>query len=182
MNLKIFTDGGSRGNPGPAACGFVVYEIPPSPATKQGFGEARPAFVHKDSGEARAGKVRELSGNYIKKIASRGKYLGITTNNEAEYQGVISAWEWLQNERLAVREKQLEINFYLDSLLVVQQLNGVWKIKEARLRELLLKVKKLESQVTNLYLLTSIRHTHIPRAQNKEADLVVNETLDAYRP
>lgn len=129
MNLKIFTDGGSRGNPGPAACAYVVYN--------------------------KAGVLQDKCG----------KYLGITTNNEAEYQGVIFALESL------VTRTQNLVTFYLDSLLVVQQLNGRWKIKEPRLRELILKVKELEGQMT-------IRYAYVPREQNAEADLLVNETLD----
>lgn len=132
MIYKVFTDGGSRGNPGPAACAFVVYD---------------------DSGNIRQ---------------KRGKYLGIATNNEAEYQGVIEA---LCHPELVSGS---EINFFLDSLLVVNQLNGLWKIKEPRLRELILKIRELEAG-------KNITYTHIPREQNKEADALVNETLDANR-
>ena len=125
--FKIFTDGGSRGNPGPAACAYVVLDG--------------------------AGNVKE----------KRGKYLGIATNNEAEYQGVIEALT-------AVADK--EIAFFLDSKLVVSQLNGLWKIKEPRLRELLTKIKILETG-------KNITYSYVPRSQNYLADLLVNETLDS---
>lgn len=129
MIFKVFTDGGSRGNPGPAAAGFVVYD---------------------DSGNIRQ---------------KRRKYLGIATNNEAEYQGVIEA---LSHPELA---GGFHINFFLDSLLVVNQLNGLWKIKEPRLRELILKIRGLEAG-------KNVTYTHIPREQNTIADQLVNETLD----
>lgn len=130
MKLKIFTDGGARGNPGPAACAYVASDD--------------------------AGNIRNMCG----------KYLGPATNNEAEYQGVIEALNWCQET------KATEADFYLDSLLVVNQLNGLWKIKEARLRELLTKAQSLEAGV-------KVTYTHVTRDKNKQADLLVNETLDA---
>ncbi len=133
MTFKIFTDGGSRGNPGKAACAFVVYDD--------------------------AGNIRQ----------KRGIYLGTATNNEAEYNGVIEALGYLRD---LGDIGNLNINFFLDSLLVVNQLNGLWKIKEPRLRELLMKVKELENN-------RNVTYTHIPREKNYEADLLVNETLDA---
>lgn len=125
--IKVFTDGGSRGNPGPAAAGYVVFDD--------------------------AGNIRQKCG----------KYLGVATNNEAEYQGVIEALTALPD---------LELAFFLDSLLVVNQLNGLWKIKEPRLRDLLMQVKQLENN-------RKITYTHVPREKNFEADLLVNETLDS---
>lgn len=127
MTTKVFTDGGARGNPGPAAAAYVVVDG--------------------------AGKVREKCG----------KYLGVASNNEAEYQAVIEALAAVPDQRLA---------FYLDSLLVVSQLNGVWKVKEPRLRELLLKARTLEAG-------RQITYSHVPRSQNALADLLVNETLDS---
>lgn len=129
--MKIFCDGGSRGNPGPAACAFVA---------------------HDDAGNTRA---------------KCGKYLGVATNNEAEYSAVILALEHLNSLN--------SIDFLLDSLLVVNQLNGLWKIKNPRLRELLMKVRELEAG-------KKITYTHVPREQNSAADLLVNETLDAELP
>lgn len=132
MTYKVFTDGGSRGNPGAAACAFVVYDD---------------------------------SGNIRQKC---GKFLGVATNNEAEYQGVIEALSYLSN---LGNLSNLKVNFFLDSLLVVNHLNGLWKIKEPRLRELILKIRELEAG-------KNITYTHIPREQNAVADLLVNETLD----
>lgn len=95
-----------------------------------------------------------------------GKYLGVATNNVAEYQAVILALEWLvKNPGRA--------DFFLDSNLVVNQLNGLFKVKNADLRELLLKVRELEGKIT-----LPITYSYVPREQNSEADLLVNETLD----
>lgn len=137
MNLKIFTDGGSRGNPGAAACAFVVYDS--------------------------AGNLQEKCG----------KYLGLATNNEAEYQGVVEALRWVKGQIDQGRDIT-EVKFYLDSLLVVQQLNCQWKIKEARLQELFFTIKALEQEIRG-----KITYHHILRQKNKEADSVVNQTLDA---
>lgn len=136
--MKIFTDGGARGNPGPAACAFVVFNA---------------------------------AGNILEK---RGKYLGTGTNNEAEYNGVIEALSYL---RSLGDLSNLKASFFLDSLLVVNQINGLWKIKEPRLRELLMKVRELEGALSPV----QISYSHVPRAQNKEADLLVNETLDNHK-
>lgn len=127
MNLKIKTDGGSRGNPGQAACAYVVYA---------------------------EGNLRE----------KRGKYLGIATNNVAEYEGVLFALE-------SLRENNLD--FYLDSLLVVNQLKGLWKIKDENLKVLNLKIKDLTKNL-------KVSWNHIPREENFEADALVNETLDNH--
>lgn len=129
MNLIIHTDGGARGNPGPAAIGVVI----------------------------------EQSG---KTIAAFGKTIGETTNNVAEYTAVIEALCYLKKEY----EK---IDFFLDSTLVVNQLNGLFKIKQPHLRELLLKVRALEQKVGG-----TITYTAVRREQNVQADLLVNEALD----
>ena len=133
--MKIFTDGGARGNPGPAACAFVIFDD--------------------------AGNLRHKCGNY----------LGTGTNNEAEYNGVIEALSYLM---YLVDLSNLKASFFLDSLLVVNQINGLWKIKEPRLRELLMKVRELEGALSPV----QISYSHVPRDQNKDADLLVNETLD----
>ncbi len=134
MKMTIFTDGGARGNPGPAACAYVVYDD---------------------------------DGNIRQKC---GKYLGTATNNEAEYWAVIEALGYI----VSIKNSVSSIAFFLDSQLVVNQLNGKFKVKEARLRELLLKIKSIEGEVTPL----SIGYVHVPREQNAAADALVNETLD----
>ncbi|KKQ24896.1 MAG: ribonuclease HI, ribonuclease HI, partial [Microgenomates group bacterium GW2011_GWC1_37_12b] len=89
--IKIFTDGGSRGNPGPAASAFVVFE-----------------------------------NNKI--LTKEGKFLGNATNNIAEYSALLLAVEWLNKNKLTEN-----IKFFLDSELIVKQLNKTYKIKNKNL-------------------------------------------------
>lgn len=128
--LLLYTDGGSRNNPGPAATGFVL---------------------------------KDENGQVLKK---GGRFLGLATNNEAEYQALI------EGLKVAKEFSPQHLDCFLDSSLVVNQLNGKFKIKEARLRELIFEVKKLEPGFE------SIRYQYIPREKNKEADAIVNEILD----
>ncbi|MFH0942722.1 MAG: ribonuclease HI family protein [Candidatus Beckwithbacteria bacterium] len=130
--LNIYTDGGSRGNPGPAAIGVVV---------KNSLGKTLAAF---------------------------GKTIGSTTNNQAEYQALIAALNWLKNHP-AVQQ----VNFFLDSVLVVNQLNGLWKIKNVNLRRQLITIRELEAAIP-----AKLFYQAIPREQNLLADLQVNLALD----
>ena len=156
MKLVVFTDGGARGNPGPAAAAFVVYE---------------------------AGK--EGAGGRQDKIPRRvqGKFLGVATNNVAEYSAVVEALEWIKNEMRGTENGTqsgkdettgLEICFFLDSSLVVNQLNGRFKVKDGRLRELTVAVRQKEQALAP----AKITYTYVPREQNREADAMVNEILD----
>ena len=133
MILNIFTDGGSRGNPGPAAVGIVIKNA--------------------------ANKT----------LHSFGQTIDVATNNIAEYQAVVIALQWLQQQPV----KPGKINFFLDSTLVVNQLNGVWRHKDARLRQKVILIRQLEAGFP-----VSITYTVIPRAQNFAADLQVNLALD----
>lgn len=133
--MKIFTDGGARGNPGPAAAGFVVKD--------------------------ETGKI----------LVQKGDYLGETTNNVAEYQAVIKALEWLKTNRRVIAERK-RIDLFLDSQLIVNQLNGLFKIKNAGLRNLIVEARQLEREI-NL----PIYYQHIPRGKNREADFLVNQVL-----
>jgi len=134
MKLIIHCDGGARGNPGPAAGAFVVFD--------------------------KSGQV----------IYQQGKYIGEGTNNQAEYGAVWLAVNWLgHNHPLA------EVEFRLDSQLVINQLLGQFKIKKPHL-------KKMYSQIHNLILekkLKIIKFTYVPRDKNFFADNLVNQTLDA---
>lgn len=134
-DLTIHTDGGSRGNPGPAASAFVV----------------------------------EKGGMEIYKGA---KYLGIQTNNFAEYTGVLLALNWLKSYQIN-SSKALVVNFFLDSELVVKQINGLYKVRDAGLKSLFDQVKV---HISSLSINVTFRN--IPREQNKEADLLVNQELD----
>lgn len=130
--LKIFTDGGSRHNPGPAASAFVVFDSADN-------------LVHQE-----------------------GHYLGEATNNQAEYQAVLFALSWLQQQEVQ------SVSFFLDSQLVVNQINGSFKIKD-------LLIKQKASQVFSLLKSlsqASITFSYVPRAQNYRADALVNQVLD----
>ena len=130
-HIVIYTDGGARGNPGPAGAGFVIYA----------------------DGVATEGK----------------KYLGERqTNNWAEYEAVSLALEKAVEMGLTERD----LTFRLDSKLVVEQLSGNWKIKEATLRPQAAKAHAL------LKTFKSWRFEYVPREQNTEADRLVNEALD----
>jgi ribonuclease HI len=131
--LVIYTDGGARGNPGPAAAGVVIKE----------------------------------NGNTLLEF---GQYLGPKeTNNYAEYQAVILALEALKREGCAGRA----LDFKMDSKLVVEQVQGNWKIKEPSLKPLVAKIHDL------LKDFPQHSFAHIPRAENAEADALVNDALDA---
>jgi len=115
-------------------------------------------------GPGAAGAVlKDDAGNVIKEV---GKYLGVSTNNEAEYQALILGLT------LATELKVHELICKLDSELVVNQLNGFYKVKNEKLGVLFKTVKNLQKNFS------SIKFVHIPRTQNKEADALVNATLD----
>ncbi len=96
--------------------------------------------------------------------------IGSTTNNVAEYTAVIFALDWLEKNHHTLFHK--EFSFYLDSQLVVNQLNGFFRIKNARLRNLIIKVRILEQKIPG-----KIFYFHIPRGRNKLADSLVKKIL-----
>jgi ribonuclease HI len=145
--LIVFTDGGARGNPGPAAIGAVI---------------------------------KTETGQLLNAISRK---IGITTNNVAEYSAVISALEWIRDNNPTSKlsnnynnEEKGLIRFFLDSNLVVNQLNGLFKVKDGNLRELMTKVRILESEIG-----MPTYYKHIPREKNFEADKLVNQALDNNR-
>jgi ribonuclease HI len=130
--IKIYTDGGSRGNPGPSASGFVLLDMDDNIVVQQGI------------------------------------YLGITTNNQAEYQALKLALE--EAKKLQARQ----IDVYMDSLLVVNQMLGKFKIKNRDLWPIYDSIKKLTTSFN------SVTFTHVPRELNKLADRMVNKALDEH--
>ncbi len=96
------------------------------------------------------------------------KFLGICTNNEAEYRALNMGLE------TALKEKFRNLKIYLDSELVVRQLEGVYKIKNTRLFELSKESKRL------LSFLDSYSIQHIPRKENAAADKLANEAIDDH--
>ena len=129
--VVIYTDGGSRNNPGDAGIGMVIYA----------------------NGEKKA----ELS-----------EFLGIQTNNWAEYEAVFRALT--KAKEIGLEKENTEVK--LDSKLVVEQLSHHWKIKEPALKLQAEKTWKLMEDFSN------VRFTHIPREENAEADALANEAMD----
>lgn len=130
VEANMFADGGSRGNPGPSASGFVILD---------------------------------LDKNIVVK---KGTYLGVTTNNQAEYQAVKFGLE----EALSLGVRKLHV--YLDSLLVVNQMLGKFKVRNRDLWPIHAAIKDLVKRFD------SVEFTHVPREMNKLADKAVNDALD----
>jgi len=105
-------------------------------------------------------------------INKDSKYLGFTTNNEAEYHGVILALKWLLRSSLAA--SFTKISFFLDSELVTQQLEGNYKVKSENLKKLNLEVRVLVEKLET----KDINFLSVAREKNKIADRLVNERLD----
>ena len=131
MKLSIYTDGGARGNPGPAAIGIVI---------------------------------KNEKGEVTKEVA---KYIGETTNNEAEYRALIDGLD-------SVLDKEAkDVECFSDSKLVVSQLNGDFKVKNVNIKRFVKEIKRMERNFD------TITYTHIGRSKNSEADALVNEVLDS---
>lgn len=138
--LILYTDGGARGNPGPAGTGGVLYKCKSTIANC---------------------KLSELE-----KIDEFYRYIGETTNNQAEYRALIFGLE---------RAKVLgadEVECRLDSELIVKQLNRHYKVRDPDLAPLFVKVWNLSVNFKK------VTYKHIPRAENKEADKLVNRAID----
>jgi ribonuclease HI len=126
----IYTDGGSRGNPGPSGIGYYI--------------------VGADGREIKRG----------------GEFLGMSNSRLAEYYGLKEGLE--QAIELGLKR----VNFMSDSLMMVNQLNGVYQVKNLDLMQVYSDVLGLLSK------LDSYSFTHVPREQNKEADAEVNRVID----
>lgn len=130
--ISIFSDGGSRGNPGPSASAFVVF--------------ADDKIIHK-----------------------RSKYIGLATNNVAEYKAVVMALTWLVDQGIDADT----VSYFLDSELVVKQLTGVYKVKNPVLKKMVLGAKTLERKLN-----AKVNYIAVRRERNKVADELVNFELD----
>lgn len=135
LSLVVNTDGGARGNPGPAAAGIVIHD-----------------------------EEQHL-------IEQFGRFLNTATNNEAEYSALLLATDWIV--RFCDTTAVEKATFLLDSQLVVQQVLGRWKIKEARLLSF---CQKIRAQLATLPCPYEIKY--VPRAENSLADGMVNQILD----
>lgn len=107
--------------------------------------------------------IKDETGNLIARISKR---IGVTTNNQAEYRAIITALE------KAINSGAKHVVLKSDSELVVQQINGRYKIKNTALRPLYQKVVQLTGS------LESFTISYIPREQNAEADALANKALD----
>lgn len=136
--INVFTDGGSRGNPGLAATGVYIMD---------------------ENGH---------------RLDSFGNFIGVNTNNVAEYTAVIEAYDWLI-ARKSEFDPKTKINFYMDSKLVCMQMRGLFKIKNENLRQLVIMLRHKETELG-----LQVSYSHIPREKNKEADKMVNKALDEH--
>ena len=132
MKLRVNVDGGSRGNPGPAAVGIVI---------------------------------RSEDGDVIDDAAEP---IGAATNNVAEYRALIRGIE------LAAQHGATELDLYGDSELVVKQVRGEYKVKDAGLKPLHAEARAALSAFERWSF------SHVRREQNAEADALVNQALDAH--
>lgn len=132
MKVLIEADGGSRGNPGPAGYGCVVW-----------------------------------SADHQTVLAEHGASIGVTTNNVAEYRGLIAGLE----EARALGANEVAVS--MDSKLVVEQMAGRWKVKHPAMAELQQQARALASTFD------SVTYEWIPREQNSYADRLANEAMDA---
>ncbi|HKT43556.1 MAG TPA: reverse transcriptase-like protein [Gaiellaceae bacterium] len=134
MKARLFTDGGARGNPGPAAYGYVL--------------------------EAEDGTV----------LAAHGERIGVATNNVAEYRALIAGLE------KAVELSVPEVEVVSDSELLVKQMNGDYRVKNAALQQLSIQASRLAREIGK------VSYTAVRREHNELADRLVNEALDAADP
>lgn len=131
--VTVFTDGGSRGNPGPSAAGFVIVD------TEQNV------------------------------VAEGGEFLGITNSSQAEYHGVRLGME----KALELGYKAIKIK--VDSMLIVNQMSGHYKIKNRELWPIHERIRQLMLEFER------VTFAHVPRGMNQLADGMVNKTLDSHK-
>ncbi len=131
----IHTDGGSRGNPGPAASGYVIE------------GDGMHSVHH-------------------------GQYLGIETNNVAEYTAAILGLNRLKAIIGTEQARMAHVRVMSDSELLVRQVNGEYKVKDATLKKLFVDLYNARQDFAK------VTFSHIRREHNQAADRMVNEALD----
>ena len=131
MKARLYTDGGARGNPGPAAAAYVL--------------------------EADDGTV----------LDARGETIGVATNNVAEYRALVAGLA----KALVLGVDEVDV--VSDSELLVKQMNGEYRVKNAALIDLSLEAARLAREIGR------VRYRAVPRADNELADRLVNDALDA---
>jgi ribonuclease HI len=131
VRARLFTDGGARGNPGPAAAAYVL--------------------------ETDDGTV----------LAAHGEAIGIATNNVAEYRALVAGLEAARGLGVS------DLEVVSDSELLVKQMRGEYKVKNAALRALSIEAAALAREIGD------VRYTAVRREHNELADSLVNQALDA---
>ncbi|MFD0362628.1 bifunctional RNase H/acid phosphatase [Nocardia sp. GCM10030253] len=131
LEVIVEADGGSRGNPGPAGYGAVVFDA-----------------------------------DHARVLAERREYIGVATNNVAEYRGLIAGLE------AAAELGARVVSVRMDSKLVVEQMSGRWKVKHAAMIPLADRARRLVAGFDR------VSFTWIPRAENSHADRLANEAMD----
>lgn len=131
MRARLFTDGGARGNPGPAAFGYVL--------------------------ESEDGTV----------LSAHGERIGVATNNVAEYRALVAGLE------KALELSVPEVEVVSDSELLVKQMTGEYRVKNAALQELSIQASRLAREIGK------VSYTAVRREHNELADRLVNEALDS---
>jgi len=106
-------------------------------------------------------------------LEKKALFLGNQTNNYAEYSAVQNALSAVL--RLKTAHKISSVSFISDSLLMVSQLNGVYKVKNERIREFVFAIRSLEQQI-NL----PVKYSHVLREKNEDADALIKECLAPY--
>ena len=142
IQVVMYTDGASRGNPGAASCGGVMY-------------------FAKD-------KLTPETDATAQPIHSFSTTLGIATNNEAEYRGL------LQGLKAACEMGVTHVHAHVDSQLMCRQIQGRYQVRNSKLMQIYEQCKIHISQLQQFNI------THIPRKLNKEADKLCNDALDAW--
>ncbi len=138
MKFTLYADGGSRGNPGPAGAGSVVF----------------------DASEKRVVEVAD--------------YIGIATNNIAEYEAVMRGLVALRSAYPAGYFADVELLIRMDSKLVIEQLKGAYKVKHPNLIPRYLEVKNIIARS-----FPHVSFEHVRREFNKDADELANKAMDA---
>lgn len=133
--IIAYVDGGSRGNPGPAAFGAVIF----------GAGKEDKEYC---------------------------QFIGQATNNEAEYQAAIFALKKIRQLAGKDRLKEADVEIRMDSQLVVEQLNGRYKVEDREMQRFFMEIWNLKFDFSKLSFI------HIPREQNQKADALANKAMD----
>lgn len=120
-------------------------------------------------GPAGSGAVVHNEKNEL--VAEVSEFLGHTTNNVAEYTALISAFDSLLS-LYGEKCKDADVEVYMDSMLVIEQMKGKWKVKHPNMKPLSARAKELARSFK------SVTYTHIPREENGDADTLANEAMD----